>query len=283
MKGDHDDDRLFSYRTGIRQKKKIQIGGIDDELHKRIWNTVYRFCLEGTAHHIDDSAGTEFEHITIPQSEIISKIFDSFFKEDASVYHSPHDVKYKFFSLKWDEVYSFVEFVLRNFPLEGLNDFRDEINQVLEEEYAGYRLIGDQITPITNELEMDTVRKAQHTGMAEINRHIESAISLLSDRKEPDPRNAVKEAISAIEALCRKITGDSSATLGQALHQIKIRDTTLFDPHLEDAIKKLYKFSNDSSGVRHSHAEGKTQVGFDEAKFMVVTCSAIVNYLVKYC
>ena len=45
-------------------------------------------------------------------------------------------------------------------------------------------------------------------------------------------------------------------------------------------MKKLYKFSNDSSGVRHSYAEGKTQVGFDEAKFMVVVCSAIVNYLI---
>lgn len=282
MKDGHGDDRLFSYRVGIRQKKKIQIGFIDGELHTRIWNAVHGFCLEKDTYFIDDSMG-EFANTTIPKSYIISKIFDGVFKEDASVYHNLNHVKDKFYSLDWDEVYSFVEFVLRSFPLAGLSDFRYELNEVLEEESAGYRLIGNQITPITNELEMDTVKKAQHTGIAEIDRHVESAISLLSDRKEPDPRNAVKEAISAVEALCKKITGDSNVTLGQALRKLKTRDPTLIDPHLEEAIEKLYKFSNDASGVRHSHAEGKTQVGFDEAKFMVVACSAIVNYLIKHC
>jgi len=279
VKDARDDDRLFSYRAGIRQEKEIQIESMDSDLRNRLWNAVYEFCLEQAWYYVKDHRG--WATGTISRDDIVSKIFDGFFKEDVSVRHDANEVRKKFYDLEWDEVYSFAEFVLRNFPLM-LSDFQGKLNRVLEEEFAGYRLIGDQITPITNKLEMGEVEKARHTGIGEVGKHIESAISLLSDRASPDPRNAAKEAISAVEALCKKITGDSGATLGQALSKIQSGDPKPIDPHLEEAVLKLYKFSNDASGVRHAHAEGKTQVGFDEAKFMVVACSAIVNYLVRH-
>lgn len=281
MKDGDDDDRLFSYRTGIRQDKKMQVESMDLDLRNCIWNAVYKFCLEKEYHYIEDSSNGTFVDPPVCRSDIISTIFDRFFREDASVSHSVDEVKDKFYDLEWDEVYSFVEFTLKRFPLTK-SGFRNRLNRVLEEESAGYRIMSNKITPITNDLEMSEVETAQHTSTAEINEHVKSAIALLSDRGNPDPRNAAKEAISAVEALCKKITGDNEATLGQALSKIQSGDPKPFDPHLEAAIRNLYKFSNSSSGVRHAHAEGKTQVGFDEAKFMVVACSAIVNYLVKH-
>ena len=280
MKDGDDDDRLFSYRTGIRQDKEIQIESMDPDLRSRIWNAVYEFCLEQKYHYVKDQNSGRSVGPPIARSEIISKIFDGFFRKDASVYRRADELRRKFYDLEWDEVYSFVEFILKIFTSTG--DFQNRLNRVLEEEFAGYRLVSDKITPITNDLEIDEVEKAQHTGIAAIDKHVKSAILLLSDRGNPDPSNATKEAISAVEALCKKITGDNEATLGQALHKIQSDDPKPIDPHLEKAIQNLYKFSNDSSGVRHAHAEGKTQVGFDEAKFMVVACSAIVNYLVKH-
>ena len=278
MKGGHDDDRLFSYRTGIRQEKEIQVESMDPDLRNRIWNAVYEFCLGQADYFLEDQRGRATDSMS--RDDIISKIFDGFF-EDASVYHYVKEVKGKFYDLEWYEVYNFAEFVLRNFPLVN-GDFRGRLNRVLKEEFAGYRFVGDKITPITNELEIDEVAKAQHTGISEIDRHMESAISLLSDRNNPDPRNAAKEAISAVEALCKKITGDSNADLRKALREIKKRNPKLVDPHLGKAMDELYSFSSEASGVRHAHAEGKTQVGFDEAKFMVVACSAIVNCLAKH-
>lgn len=274
-----DGSQSFSYRMGIERKKEIQIDFMDDELHTRIWNTMYKFYFSNNSFyegmHVTLRSGGE----PITRSEIIEKVFGDFFKEDVGICRRARDIRNRFEMLEWNQVYDFVEFMMLTFPDGG--HLRNKLNRVLEAESAGYRVIGDKVTPITNELEMDEVAKARST-VTEVNKHVESAISLLSNKDNPDPHNAIKEAISAVEALCKKITGDNNATLGRALSKIQANDPKPVDPNLEEAIRKLYNFSSDASGVRHSHAEGKTQVGFDEAKFMVVICSTIVNYLVKH-
>ena len=273
-----DGNQSFSQRMGM-EKKELQTDSMDSDLRTRIWNAIYNSYFEPNCFFEDIHRNLKFAHKHITKSQMFSQIFDNIFKEDVSGYIHRTDVKDRFDKLKWYKVYNFVEFMLLNFPL-NTNVFKDELNRVLKEESAGYRIGDNRVTPITNELEMEEVSKAQHTDMDEIDRHVKSAVIFLSNKENPDPRNAIKEAISAVEALCRKISGDNNASLGQALCKIKEKRPELIDGHLEEAVKKLYKFSNDSSGVRHSLAEGKTQVGFDEAKFMVVVCSAIVNYLI---
>ena len=49
--------------------------------------------------------------------------------------------------------------------------------------------------------------------------HLQSAINLYAKRPEGEYRNSIKESISAIEALCRKITGEN--TLGKALSKLE--------------------------------------------------------------
>ena len=278
-----DDYQPFSTRMGI-EPNEIQIGSINDKLKARIWNAIHEFCFQDSCLIERMDPGLRImQYYPISQDKIIARIFDGVFKEDASLRYNVHDFRDRFFKLKWNRIYDLVDFMLSDFGFVRLGSLRDKFNCVLKEESAGYRIICNKVTPITNELEIHEVEKARHTGIGEIDEHIETAISRLSDRDSPDPRNAAKEAISAVEALCIKITGDSNADLRKALREIKKRNPKLFDPHLGKAVDELYSFSSEASGVRHSHAEGKTQVGFDEAKFMVVTCSAIINYLVKHC
>ena len=49
---------------------------------------------------------------------------------------------------------------------------------------------------------------------------------------------------------------------------------------LKSAILALYGYASDEGGIRHAERETESTVTFEEAKFMMVTCSAIVNYLV---
>lgn len=49
-------------------------------------------------------------------------------------------------------------------------------------------------------------------------------------------------------------------------------------PSLRDALVKLYGYTSDKDGIRHPILEQK-RISFDEAKFMVVVCSAFVNLL----
>ena len=49
---------------------------------------------------------------------------------------------------------------------------------------------------------------------------------------------------------------------------------------LKSAILALYGYASDEGGIRHAERETESTVTIEEAKFMMVTCSAIVNYLV---
>ena len=84
---------------------------------------------------------------------------------------------------------------------------------------------------------------------------------------------------SAVEATCRIIAEKDSATLGEALKLLAKHGLKLH-PCLNSGIDKLYSYACDQGGVRHAEHEAESIVTFEEAKFMMVTCSAIVNYLV---
>ena len=47
---------------------------------------------------------------------------------------------------------------------------------------------------------------------------------------------------------------------------------------LKAAFVKLYGYTSDADGIRHAILD-EPNVDFDEAKYMVVVCSAFVNYL----
>lgn len=107
--------------------------------------------------------------------------------------------------------------------------------------------------------------------------HLDEAKRLLADRDEPNYRNSVKEAISAVEALARLIVNDEKATLGQAL---KIVEAEIpIHPCLQAAFDKLWGYRSDGSGIGHGSAKG-SPVGAAEASFMLVASSAFVSYLV---
>ncbi len=49
-------------------------------------------------------------------------------------------------------------------------------------------------------------------------------------------------------------------------------------PALEAAFTKLYDYTSDAKGIRHALLD-EDRVTFEEAKFMLVACSAFVNYV----
>ncbi|MGI6085628.1 MAG: hypothetical protein ACOYIF_09305 [Acetivibrionales bacterium] len=50
-------------------------------------------------------------------------------------------------------------------------------------------------------------------------------------------------------------------------------------PAMKTAFEKLYGYPSDASGIRHSGQLGGSDSTFEEAKFMIVACSAFINYL----
>jgi hypothetical protein len=48
---------------------------------------------------------------------------------------------------------------------------------------------------------------------------------------------------------------------------------------LSKAFESLYGYTSDANGIRHALMDAST-LGFADAKFMLVCCSAFVNFLV---
>lgn len=150
-------------------------------------------------------------------------------------------------------------------------------NLVFEQEYVGYRLINCQAQTITDNNEIRSIQEAVQNKYAEVKQHIDKALGFLSDRQAPDYANSIKESISAVERMCSIILGKAT-TLGDALKHLEDSGVKIH-PALKGAFGKLYGYTSDASGVRHAGELGGADSTFEEAKFMLVSCCAFVNYL----
>lgn len=159
------------------------------------------------------------------------------------------------------------------------NIFQKRFNDLFEREYVGYRFITGKIVPITDKIEMQEIEKAVQTPFEGARAQLQKALGFLSDREHPDYKNCVKESISAVESVCKVLANDPKAELGKALKSL-IANGMNIHGSLKSAILALYGYASDEGGIRHAERETESTVTFEEAKFMMVTCSAIVNYLV---
>ena len=59
----------------------------------------------------------------------------------------------------------------------------------------------------------------------------------------------------------------------------KIKGKLKIHSALERGFKQIYGYTSDTDGIRHALTEEAT-CDFEDAKFMLVSCSAFINYLV---
>ena len=180
----------------------------------------------------------------------------------------------------YDEIFSFlesfVEWVSDVFDDESIYDI---FNSFFTKECVGYRFINKQITDIVDDVEISEIEEALNNKYSACKDCITKAINLLYDRNNPDYSNSVKESISAIEAMCNIILGTNNKSLGDALKEIEKKDNKIHGA-LKNAFSSLYGYTSDKSGIRHNGGIDENTT-FEEAKFMLVSCSAFLNYLIQ--
>lgn len=154
---------------------------------------------------------------------------------------------------------------------------------MLQRHASAYRFVSDQIVPITSESEIATIETAMEatsTGAIRVaSVHLSAAPRHLANRQSPDYRNSIKESISAVEALCKVIAGTTSGVLRQALTNLVQKHQVAMHQQFRTALENLYNFTSDAQGIRHALMDEPT-LDEEDARFMLVSCSAFVNYLV---
>ena len=269
----------FSQRMGITKvKSEIQIDSMDDDLRIGLWNAY-------DASFVQPLRG-EFSLSQTFFDEFYTILWIDYFKRPLDNLNDRLDtllpmIRGWFYEGEWNEVYDYIEFITQIESPADINEFRNICNQVMEKELSGFRFVGELITQITDETEINeiegTIEMAGRTKLTGVREHLKTALSMLSDRKNPDYRNSVKESISAVESIARIIADNSKATLGDALKIIE--DKTKLHAALKKGFMSIYGYTSDEDGIRHAILE-EPNVNFEDAKYMLVSCSAFINYLI---
>lgn len=156
-------------------------------------------------------------------------------------------------------------------------DFIDSLNSEFERLHYAYRIVRGQIVEITSQQEIDAIDNAITTSTDNVAMHLSCALEKYSLRPNPDYRNSIKESISAVEALCRNITGKKD--FKNAIDELE-KNGLKIPKVLKDAFIKLYAYTNQpDTGIRHSLQDDINVPERADALYMLVTCSAFVNYL----
>lgn len=270
---------LFSQRKGFKPVKSVvQVDSVDLELKNGLWNMFSVFCWAQHDARRVELLGDVYGLCTAFWHDYFKWPLDTMRDYGIEVRQT---LRKYFFECEWYEVYDFIEFVANSYPNHSVRDnFAAACNSVLERELSAYRFVGGKLTEITSEEEMNEVEEAigSLSSLRPVSAHMRRALNLLADRESPDYRNSIKESVSAVEAMCNLVASSSTATLGQALRELEKKQAMDLHPALRGAFQKLYGYTSDAEGIRHALLE-ESSLEFEDAKFMLVSCSAFVNYL----
>lgn len=276
----------FSERHGYTEARSVvQREGLDEETRIAVWNVVA--ALPGVFEELtwdpmrrDDTSGPgtvaalwakDFKR---PRDE--QPPFGKFWKL----------VKAKILDEFWYNVLDLIEAVSTRLEqnttatLDGLpNRFREACNDTFESYLVGYRFIGMELTPVDSTAEAESITSAlDATDTIGGARHaLDRAVELLADRQKPDYPNSIKESISAVEAVVKKVTGEG--TLGAGLGKLEGAGLTIH-PALKATWVKMYGWTSDDDGIRHGGIEA-ADADQALAKYVLVTSSAFVSYLTE--
>lgn len=279
--------RPFSERVGaVSARKSIQIDDMDDALRNSLWNEIYYFYRYESSPPWGRVASTVARHVhKVPVDSV-----------GITPTQALRWFRSAFFEGPWYQTYEIIENLYvtesdhSNVMATTFGDLtqhrhrvallKSRLNSVLERELSGYRFIDNVLTPISSPVEVAAIENAisdlevdGHTGARQ---HLLTALELLGMKPTPDYRNSIKESISSIEAIVNRIAGTAGNGVANALDRISEK----YPIHgaLKSSLKSLYGYTSDESGIRHSLLE-EVNVGYEEAAFMLVACSAFASFL----
>jgi hypothetical protein len=266
----------FSERHGFKLvSKTIQIDSMSQELKNSLWNVLESSCLDINLQKAVYYGSRETEvYISL------KFLWMEYFKEPLnklntfSAQFAIQQLWEYYENLQWREVYEFFELTLNYFKNR---DIVEKVNFVLERELSGYRFVGGVFTSITSKQEIELLtEEIENNDFPAVSSHLKRALTLMSDRENPDYRNSIKESISAVESLAKNITGQPKATLGDALK--RLTSAKKIHPALQKSFLMLYGYTSDEGGIRHAMLE-EPDLNAHDAKFFLLSCTSFINYL----
>ena len=266
--------RKFSQRIGARQPPRSGLEEASPELRTALWNMLHKPAFPNEDEHQERAvahARALWNHLGWRTDQVPPL---------------PHQMRESFatewFSCRWPEFFDLIEFTARTLAT-SVSPVRQQwfemLNRILESKGCAYRFIAERLVPLTNSREATEVVRGAESAIPDVSVHIREAAKLLPPNAGANPRNSIRESIAAVEASLRHLNGNPTATLSDGLAVFEDKHGPLH-PSLRQGLAVLYAYTADERGVTHALIEESGGVTGDDARFMLVTCSAFTNYLV---
>lgn len=286
----------FSQRTGMASvRDQIQIDKFDEGTRNAIWNEVLMY-LESVRSKsvVINRVRVDVFEFALDSQPVIYK-YDSLYRR-TNEYRVGLDewLRDKILRGKACEVLDIVEYLTDQnragewrcqYPTSFNSDSvdgdvalsRERVNDLFAGMCVGYRFVNEVLCRIVSEEEIKSIETAINESSDVVAEQLNKALQAFADREHPNYANVVKESISAVESQCCILVGDSKASLGAALKKMESSGVKI-NPALNRALHQLYGYTSDDPGIRHGGTE-TANVDAALAQFMLVSCSAFVNYL----
>jgi len=272
---------LFSERYGYKKAKMLKPDEMPHSLKTKIWNTFYVFIFRKAEVFERNNPPTKLYAFTL-------HLWDLFFEKDLSmIIDAPpriiiRKISRSFFSLKWFRIYDFIEFIFKYLPEDcfpdfiGTHEFQDMISDLFRIEKVPYQIVHGLIIPLLADEERSEIEKILNIPdtFTPVREHLNKALNLWADRQKPDYQNSIKESILAIESLVMIIEGEKG-TLTKLIEKLNIH------PQMKQGFKNLYNWTSDDSGIRHGESGESFPCDETEARYMLITSSAFINYIIN--
>jgi hypothetical protein len=189
------------------------------------------------------------------------------------------NAEYLLKTLPWDRVYDFCERLQNHLAMrvgyatefgafiettprgEVQMFFSDELQRLFQEENLAFEFRDGHVQRRGRRHTVDRVSKAQAVLAAErleaARKHFAKAIRYFRDRIKPDPENAVKEAVCAVEAAAKELFPNAKATtLDQVIKWLAGSEPGKLPKAIGQTFTGLYGFRGSGDGVAHGGSTG---------------------------
>lgn len=266
--------RKFSERYGYTIASEVIIR---EQITEPIINTTLNILSPYLTEQVVEDVKTKHLHQRSTEKSIFDIEIDFYKDNTIEPYLKDH-------SNTWFFKLNLIEYVISVIKLKvSKKDYTSLINGLnknFERHNFAYRVIDNKIVEIHSKVEIDAIDEALKNDHFGVQKHLQTALQHLSAGKEaPDYRNSIKESISAVGSLCRSITG--AGDLGAALSQLKKKGVSIHSG-MTKGFQQLYSFTNDKdTAVRHEFLKDDYTATHADAIFMLVSCSAFINYITE--
>jgi hypothetical protein len=266
----------FGERVGAVTKLALAPNSVPPELRNAVWNLIYSFFAEDMRGVAQVSSPNLLAQIARTKSWLVDSYVGLAQERATKVLKD-----WLLNRAEWHEIYDFLEQLPRwlNWPESTIDTWATTVSSLLERARSPYRFSGGVLVKLTDDAEVaETSQAAAHVGpYAVAADHMAKALGHFGARPNPDYENAVKEAASAVESALKVATGKSD--MSSATRQFATDNNV--HPALMESANKLYGYASNRERVRHGGTGDGSPVDFEEAKLVIVSAAALLNFIVS--